>query len=158
MADYINEEVRKSLINFLNQFGEETTKELIKELVNKKKVATGNLINSFQFNIKGGITNVVLEFSADDYLKNINDGRKPNSKFPPSAAIRNWCKVKGIDIKYVYPIQSKIAKFGIEPTKILDNVVERKINGYSTKLEEILGRKLDLVIETIFKQSEFKIK
>ncbi len=158
MADYISEEIRKTLVDYGKKFGNETIKQLVKELIKLKKVATGKLKDSFDFKLKGAIESFIIEFEAENYVRFVNDGRRPG-KFAPVDAIESWCKTKGIDEKYAYLINLKIKTFGIKPTDFFFNVLnENKILKYSEGLEDALGRKLDLVLDNIFYQVDLKIK
>jgi hypothetical protein len=156
MADFIEDEIRNTLIELGTEFAESTIQDLVKELVEQKKIATGALKSSFDFNLKGGIENFVIELLAENYVQYVNDGRRPG-KWAPVKAIEDWCKVKGIDKKFSYPINLKIKTVGIKPTKFFDKVLsDKRIDSYTNKLEDVLGGKIDAILDTIFYNSEFK--
>lgn len=153
---YIDEGVRDALIEASSVFGKETVTELVKKLVSLNKVARGRLINSLNYKLRGALTGIAIEFEAEDYIQYVNDGRKPG-KFAPVNAIKDWCKAKGIDPKFSYPINLKIKRVGIAPTKFIDEVLnDKKLDEYSKKIEDISGKKIEQLVETIFEQSQFK--
>lgn len=61
-----------------------------------------------------------------DYITYINSGRKPNSKMPPTEAIVEWCRSKGIptDNNTVWKIRQGIARQGIAARPVIDSIME----------------------------------
>lgn len=158
MADYINEEIKNGLIEASELFGKDVVSKLITQLKRLNKVARGRLIDSLNYKLMGALTGIAIDFEAEDYIIYVNDGRKPG-KFAPVSAIKDWCKAKGIDEKYVYPINLKIKRVGIAPTKFIEEVFnDSTINDYISKIEDIGSKKVENTIEITFKNQEFKIK
>lgn len=156
MADFIEQKVKDALIEASNVFGRESVEELVRKLISLNKVARGRLINSLNYKLRGGLTGLSIEFEGEDYIKFVNDGRRAG-KFVPVNAIKDWCRAKGIDEKFSYPINLKIKRVGIPPTKFIDEVFnDKKIEDYSKKIEDISGEKIEELIQTIFEQSNFK--
>jgi hypothetical protein len=156
MANYIEDEIRKTLIELGTDFSNELIKDLVNELVNQGKVASGSLKDSFDFKLKGGIENFVIELISNHYIQYVNDGRRAG-KFVPIEPLQSWMKIKSIDLKYTYPINLKIKEIGIKPTYFFDKVLsDSRLDKYTKKLEDVLGRKIEAVIDNIFYQSEFK--
>lgn len=106
----------------LKIFGYDLIKELIKELAKRNKNASGKLSDSFNYQLRDFINSILLEFTALDYEKFIESGRRAGT-FPPTKAIKDWCVVRGLDEKSAYPIAQKIFKLGIKPTPYVDDLL-----------------------------------
>lgn len=80
-------------------------------------IASGNLYNSIDYEIQvnEGVWTLVIEYA--DYGKWVNNGRSPG-RFPPKRAIEDWCRLKGLPQKAVWPIMVKIKKGGFYSSKI----------------------------------------
>lgn len=61
-----------------------------------------------------------------DYVEYVNSGRRPGAKMPPTDAIVNWCREKGIptDNNTVWKIRQGIAKQGIAARPVIDMIFE----------------------------------
>jgi hypothetical protein len=105
----------------LEQIGQQVVDEMkaiiMKGYMGRPAVATGNLLNSIQYDVQvnGGVWTLVVEYA--DYGKWVNNGRNPG-KFPPKAAIEQWVRLKGLPDKAVWPIMMKIKKGGFYSQKI----------------------------------------
>jgi hypothetical protein len=106
----------------LKEFGTDYVKILVRELKRDKKVATTVLINSVDYRIRKEAKEISIIIDSVDYLKFVDEGRKPG-KYPPLRAIENWVDVKGISSEMVWPIMQSIYKFGIKPTNVIQRVV-----------------------------------
>jgi len=106
----------------LKEFGTDYVKILVRELKRDKKVATTVLINSIDYRIRKEAKEISIIIDSVDYLKFVDEGRKPG-KYPPLRAIENWVDVKGISSEMVWPIMQSIYKFGIKPTNVIQRVV-----------------------------------
>lgn len=62
-----------------------------------------------------------------DYIEYINSGRSPGSKMPPSDAIIDWCRTKGIKPTNdtVWRIRQGIARSGIAARPVLDQLFDQ---------------------------------
>jgi hypothetical protein len=56
---------------------------------------------------------------ANDYLKYVDQGRKPGT-YPPIQAIQRWVAIKGLPKEAAWAIRTNIFKFGIKPTRVID--------------------------------------
>lgn len=130
------ENQNQNSIKYYKKFSDEFLSTLKEELIKLNKRATGNLINSFSWEVRDFITNIRLEYYYEYYGKFVESGRKPG-KFPPISAIKSWCKVKGIDESLAYPISRKIYKFGIKPTPFISDVI--KSENIESKIIEGVG-------------------
>lgn len=88
----------KNTYEVLDDWMNKVVDEMEAILTNNKKRATGNLIQSLDYDIyddgKGTFT---LEIEYAEYGKYIIDGRKRGSKQPPIREIENWLKTKNIN-------------------------------------------------------------
>lgn len=118
--------LKNAIVEVLTQFGEEEVQRIKKALKDKDAIASGKLYNSIDFVIKENNLEITLEIVAEDYLKWVDEGRRPG-KFPPIRKIQKWISDKriqpkgGISQKSLgFLIGRKIAKKGIKPKKILN--------------------------------------
>lgn len=133
----------------LKKFGDIYVKLLTVFLKKEYKYATGSLINSIDYRLQRTAEDINIMIIANDYLKYVNDGRKPGS-YPPIQAISKWASVKGISQDAVFPIARSIFKFGIKPT----NVIQKTIKEIQTSptLNKRLEKTLVDNIEKVVKQ------
>lgn len=70
---------------------------------------------------------IVFDLMLNDYIVYVENGRRPNGKFPPIQPIIQWAQKKGIptDNNTIYAIRYSIAKEGIKPRPIMAKVFER---------------------------------
>ncbi len=121
----------------INVFGINLISDLVKKLKSKNKFATGRLINSLTHKLSLFAEKVIVDFSAEEYIQNIEIGRKPGS-YPPISPIRNWIKIKGLENKrgIEFMVQKSIYKFGIKPTPTIEEVISNgTLSNYSSKIE-----------------------
>jgi hypothetical protein len=117
---------QKQLENFAKQW----TETLKRNLINKKKVASGNLVKSLDYRVSKVMNEPFIEIISNEYLQWVDKGRRPG-KYPPIRPLANWARIKGIDAKAVFPIARNIFKFGIKPTNVIqatDRQMERQID------------------------------
>jgi hypothetical protein len=113
---------------------------MVTRLKNQKKIATGDLINSLDYEIDDTDPNaIVLYFTAVDYAVFVNNGRKPNSKLPPEAPIKKWAKLKGIPERLVFPIRRSIAIKGIRPTNFFTVSTTRRFGAMQKEIAKAIG-------------------
>ena len=91
-------------------------------------VASGNLLNSIQYDVtvNSGVWTLVIEYA--DYGKWVNNGRNPG-KFPPKKDIEAWVRLKGLPQTAVWPIMMKIKNGGFYSTKIGQFNIRNKTTG-----------------------------
>ena len=142
----------------LQIFGEEYIEEMAKILRKQDKIASGDLIRSLDTRVlKTGFgTSYTLKILAEEYLKYIESGRKPNSKAPPvedenGDGILKWTRQKGIPEGLAYPIAKSIGIKGIKPVDVIAKAfdqVTRSIefrrleNGVSDWVDDLISEKL----------------
>lgn len=137
----------------LQIFGEEYIEEMAKILRKQDKIASGDLIRSLDTRVlKTGFgTSYTLKILAEEYLKYVESGRKPNSKAPPIEPIKKWTREKGIPEGLAYPIAKSIGIKGIKPVDVIAKAfdqVTRSIefrrleNGVSDWVDDLISEKL----------------
>ncbi len=137
----------------LNLLGKEFVEVLAELLVNNGKRATGNLIKSLDERIQPAAQSILIGIEAEDYLENVDQGRRPGS-FPPIRDIAKWARIKGISKDAVFPIAQSIFKFGIKPTNVINQTINQILNSPSLqkKYEEAIGADLEQLISELFNQ------
>jgi hypothetical protein len=104
-----------------NEFGKDYVKVLVSLLKNNRpyaKVASGSLINSINYRLQDTANGVNLILLGNDYLKYVDQGRRPGT-YPPIKAIQRWVQIKGIPKEAAWAIRTNIFKFGIKPTRVI---------------------------------------
>lgn len=123
-------------------FGSDLIKTLIKQLKDKNKSATGRLIKSFDSRVQETADKVNVLINSEEYLKFIDEGRKPGS-YPPISEISKWATIKGIPQSAVFAIAKSIFKYGIEPTNIIDKAIAQNWRNNSDKFETSIANKVE---------------
>jgi len=119
----------------LDEIGSDIVADITKQLLDLDKNATGNLIKSIDYKVIDAANSVILEISSDNYLKYVDQGRRPG-KQPPTAAIIPWVQARGIEFKSktgniipekstAFLIARSIGRKGIKPTHILKNTIDK---------------------------------
>ena len=119
----------------LEILGVESIAYLTKILAENDKQVTGNLIRSLDFKVIQDINGLMLNISAIDYFKYVDEGRKPG-KMPPIKPIQSWVSKRGIIIanqtlsQTAFVIARSIGRKGIKPLrlteKLIDNIISKK--------------------------------
>jgi hypothetical protein len=107
----------------LRMFGDDYIKILTALLRKKDKKASGALINSLSSKIQQTAKDIVIIIESNDYLKYVDEGRKPD-KYPPLNAISKWMALKNIPKEALFPIAKSIYKFGIKPTNVIQQTTK----------------------------------
>lgn len=126
----------------LEDLGADFIKELTNQLLSADKNATGDLIRSLDYDVVETIDGFFLNILSSDYLKYVDEGRKPGKMPPPSKFIK-WINAKGIKFKNkkgkiiskestAFVIARSIGKKGIKPTNIIRKTID---SVYSSKIE-----------------------
>jgi hypothetical protein len=124
-------------------FGEDYIKVLTNQLLRAGKEASGKLIRSLDYRIADSADAVQILIEAEDYLINIDEGRRKGT-YPPIQAIKTWCRIKGIDEGAAFPIAKNIFKFGIPATNIIEKTNRQILKG------PFIG--MDIVVDNIEKK------
>lgn len=149
MATYPNLRIQ------MERLGEEYITELIKRLTTLDKVASGNLINSLDWEVVETANQIILEIIGPDYLQYVDEGRRPG-KMPPYDPIERWVGQRGIQPRpgqskrsLVWAIRQKIARDGIEPTNVLQSTEDTLFNRIQLLITLGLDQDIDVYISRI---------
>lgn len=147
-----------NLVEVLNIIGQ-TALEEYKDKIKKGAYATGTLFNNVKYRID--ITDNGVKFSfvdLPDYYINVENGRKPNGKFPPIEVIRKWMIVKKIPDKpgVAFLIARSISKKGIKPKPYLREIKTEIKNNYSDDIISAIKKDIELSIKNINKNDNKK--
>lgn len=126
----------------LEDLGADFIKELTNQLLSADKKATGDLIRSLDYEVIETVNGLFLNIISDEYLKYVDEGRKPG-KMPPSSKFIKWIDAKGIKFKNkkgkiikkestAFLIARSIGKKGIKPTNVIRKTIDTV---YSNKIE-----------------------
>ncbi len=102
--------------------------------------ATGKLYNS----LKAVINKSELSFEMESYARYVDQGRRAG-KYAPVKAIKDWCKIKGIDQSLAYVINRSIFEKGIKPSLFFTNAFD----AYEENLDEVLDKYCETLLENI---------
>lgn len=125
-------ETRKNLIKSLNGLGT----DMVEALQQSVPIASTWLKDHIEFEVIQEGSKIILELKFPYYFKYVEWGRPPG-KQPPIEAIIEWCKDKGIDVKWAYPIAKHIAEHGTRPQPVLRPYIDTKM---MTDLERNLAK------------------
>ena len=94
------------------------------------KLGGSDLLDDSRINIQNNFFLLVFP----DYVEYINSGRRAGAKMPPSDAIIQWCREKGIptDNNTIWKIRQGIAKQGIAARPVLDQIFDLAENEWMT--------------------------
>lgn len=113
-----------NLLQVLEEYGQAIRNEYQDNLIRADKVASGELLNSVEFEVVQNGTNFKVNLNLADYWKYIEEGTRPH--FPPISALLDWIKVK--------PILPRPDDNGKIPTpKQLAFLIARKISEEGTE-------------------------
>jgi hypothetical protein len=142
-------------LDFLDDIGEGLQSRIRAIINSKNKIATGKLEKSIDYAIgKDGAGSYFVRLLAEPYWIYVNDGRRAGAKMPPKQPIDEWLKIKGIDLKYSYPIRVKIAKNGIPAVKFLETAIEQLEKDFQQdiiKFTTEYSKELDSQFKNIFR-------
>lgn len=135
-----------TLTNEVDKIGKEFIAELIKQLIQADKVASGKLLKSLNYKVIEVLDNLLIQINSEAYLQYVDAGRRPG-KMPPTTAIKKWIdirKIKGRDKngrfitkdQTAFLIARSIGRKGIKPT----NVIKKSMDNILRSKKEALGK------------------
>lgn len=86
----------KALKKAMDKYGQALVIEIVKELKNADKVATGALARSIDYELIEALDSIAVNILALDYMDVVDGGRRKGAKAPPTDKIVKWMKVKKI--------------------------------------------------------------
>jgi hypothetical protein len=129
----------------MEKYGEALVLEIVQQLKDAGKEATGKLARSIDYELIEALDSISIGITAEKYLAVVDGGRRKGAKPPPSGAILSWMKVKSIkgrDKKTGKFISQKSAAFliarsigrnGIKPTFVIKKSL-RNLKSLQAKL------------------------
>lgn len=96
---------------------------------------------------------LVYDLMLNDYVKYIEDGRKPHSKFPPVEPIVRWARKNGISTNNttIYLIRRSIAEDGIRPRPFLDDFFKKMDNEFDKNWSDEIFNSITKKLDDFFK-------
>ena len=88
-----------NLKRVLEELGNELRNKYQDNLIRDDKIASGELLNSVEYNVQSDDRSITLELQLADYWKWVEEGREPGAYPPwndPNEGILNWIKVKPV--------------------------------------------------------------
>jgi len=145
----------------LDEVGRDLVKTMVKKLIEADKDATGKLIKSVDYKVVETANGVIVQLLSADYLKNVDEGRRPGAKQPPSKALDRWIVARGIaprdkkgkfisrqSVKFL--IARSISKNGIKPTNVIKNTINEVYTNKQKLLVEAAGKDIEALIAMTF--------
>lgn len=124
----------------LTKIGNDIIKDARATLKKQGHRATGKLMDT----MKAVVNKSELTFELESYARYVDKGRRPG-KYAPVKAIKDWCKVKGIDQSLAYVINRSIYENGIKPSLFFTNAFD----AYAENLDEVLDKYIDALLEDL---------
>lgn len=144
MADFDN-----IIQSGLESLGDDFIYYLTQELIKANKKSSGRLINSLNATTKKvaeGLYELIIE--SEDYLKWVDQGRRPG-KYVPVRALEDWVRYRGIPKSAIFPINQKIYRFGIKPTFVISKAQKDLLNNIDVIEEAYLEYMSSIIIANI---------
>lgn len=141
----------KELIRVSNEIGDDLVGKVKDSLLNKKKEATGRLINSISSSVLKENDRILINVYAEEYFNYVERGRLPG-KFIPINKLQEWMKLKNIPLQYTYPINFNIYKYGIKPTPVLKDILSDIENDVINKIQKSMKVEIDMFITNRFRE------
>lgn len=144
-----------------NEFGRDYVKVMVGLLKGNRpfpKVATGSLINSINYRLQDTANGVNLILLANDYLKYVDQGRKPGT-YPPIQAIQRWATIKGLPKEAAWAIRQNIYKFGIKPTNVIkktQNIMDITRNANRKYEQRMVDNIVKVIEKSWYESADFK--
>jgi hypothetical protein len=165
-----------NLLEFFYEIGADLKKELVKQLSTRQfltasgrltdKKATGKLIRSIDYRVvinetKLLVRDLEVRILAEDYLRNVDEGRKAGSKMPPPSKLDKWIVARGIaprdkkgklvprkNLQFV--IAKGIQKRGIPATNVIQKSIDAVFQRRKKDLEEAAVESFKEFVNKIF--------
>jgi hypothetical protein len=129
----------------MEKYGEALVIEIVQQLKDAGKEATGNLAKSVDYELIEALDKISVGIVALPYFDFVDGGRRKGAKPPPTGPIIEWMKVKGIKGRNLktgkfitqksaaFAIARGIGKNGIKPTNVIKKSL-RKLKSLQAKL------------------------
>lgn len=157
-----------NLVELFDEIGEDLVKEIKRNLIKEDKKATGRLVRSIDYRLivsesQRLVRQLRIEILGEDYLKYVDEGRRPGAKMPPPSKLDKWIVVRRLaprnkEGKFIsrkalqFLIARSIAKNGIKPTNVLDKSIKSILSKYKQKLNESAVEQFNELITKFFEK------
>lgn len=145
----------------MEKYGEALVVEIIQQLKDADKVATGNLAKSIDYELIEALDMISVNIKAADYFEFVDQGRQPG-KPPPSEPIIKWAKKRNLprfrdkkgrfisDKARGFIIARAIGKNGIKPTNVVKKSLKKLKSLQSKLLNEAAVEDMTKIARGIF--------
>lgn len=140
----------KQMSKIYEDYGDNIIELLIKEIRAAGKVSSGRLISSLKEDVQGLAGNIKIKISGEDYIVNVDKGRRAGS-YPPISELSKWATLNGIPKSAVFAIAKSIFKFGIKPTNIISKTLN-KLSQATQELEKDMAKQIEKDLATEIKK------
>jgi hypothetical protein len=129
----------------MEAYGEALVLEIVQQLKDAGKEATGALAKSIDYELIETLDSIAIGIKGESYLGVVDGGRRKGAKPPPTGAIIKWMDVKGIKGRNpktgkfqsqkstAFAIARGISKNGIKPAFVIKKSL-RKLKSLQAKL------------------------
>jgi hypothetical protein len=153
-------ENNNNLDKAFDDLGNQLVKTLVRNLLKANKRATGSLVRSVDYKVVEKANHLIVELLANDYLTNVDEGRRPGAKQPPMKALDKWIVARKIaprdkngrflprnSVKFL--IARSIAKNGIKPTNVIQKTIDEVYNRKQKLIEKAAIEDINALIDKI---------
>lgn len=135
----------EALKEAMRKYGEALVTELIQQIKDADKVATGYLAKNIDYELIEALDMISIGIKAPEYLEFVDQGREKGAKQPPYEPIMKWAKIRGLqkfrdkkgrfisDKARAFIIARGISKNGIKPTNVIKKSL-RKLQSLQKRL------------------------
>jgi len=157
-----------TLPELLDEIGDDLVKEIQTNLIKADKSATGKLVKSIDYRLivsesQRLVRQLRIEILGEDYLKWVDEGRRPGAKMPPPQKLDKWIVARRIAPRDAqgrfisrkslqFLIARSISKKGIKATNVLDKSVKTILSKYKEKLNAAAVEEFNEIITKFFEK------
>lgn len=149
-----------NLRRVLGEIGNDLRNTYQDNLIRDGKLASGNLLNSVNYEVQSNGRSIWIQLQLADYWKWVEEGRQPG-KFPPPEAIMDWIRIKPIlpdartgklptEEQLAFLIGRKIAEEGIEPGYQLRDAMQDNKVDMEDRIDEAISLDINASLDVIF--------
>lgn len=143
----------------MDVLGQQLIRDLTKNLLKLDKKASGELINSLDYDVLKTVNGFTLSLISADYLKYVDEGRRPG-KQPPIQSMIKWVDLRHIKFRNkkgrfikkeqtAFLIARSIGRRGIKPTHVVSNTIKELRKNITQLLEKATIRDIEKMIDKI---------
>lgn len=162
-------------LNFITNYANQVEQEIETRLYNAGKVASGELYDSIEYEIKENKTTISLTFKMAEHGnyvdKGVNgtekrwgskysykEGKPTGKKSEFISALQRWCQIKGLPKEAAFPIRRHIFKMGIAPTNFFTIPTTRRRKQFEHGIKKNMALDIEETLQNDLKQAGVKFK